>query len=315
MNNVIPVSVTKEGWEALEAMLEERKKVLRETDSFHKDGSEIWINVSAAATFGPTEELIGSLAMIFNIDKHKRTQEEIEIMHTDLASRACELEIANHELEAFSDAVSHDLRLPLTIINGYCQVILESFGDNLGEHCTEYLQKIYEETIKMNELINTLLSFSRLMHSAMHPEMVDLGEMAREIAAGLMLAQPQRRVNFNVAEGVVAKADAKLLRVVMENLLGNAWKYTGKKEEALVEFGITEFNGKSAYFVRDNGIGFSMNHADKIFAAFQRLHANKEFEGIGIGLCTVRRIIQRHGGQVWAEGNVGTGATFYFTLE
>ncbi|MCM2358147.1 MAG: ATP-binding protein [Geobacteraceae bacterium] len=148
----------------------------------------------------------------------------------------------------------------------------------------------------------------------MHPETVDLGEMAREIVAGLMLARPQRRVKFNAAEGVVAKADAKLLRVVMENLLGNAWKYTGKKEEALIEFGIAEPNGKTAYFVRDNGAGFDMIHAERLFAAFQRLHANKEFAGIGIGLCTVRRIIQRHGGQVWAEGNVGAGATFYFTL-
>lgn len=250
-----------------------------------------------------------------NNEEQKQALEKIEILHTDLAQRACELEIANRELEAFSDAVSHDLRVPLTVINGYCQVILENFADKFGEQCRGYLQIIYDETNKANQLIDTLLSFSRLSHRAMLQEMVDLGGMAHEIVARLMLAQPQRRVKYTIAEGVVAKGNANLLRVAMENLLGNAWKYTAKKEEALIEFGIKEFNGKPAYFIRDNGVGFDMTDADKLFTAFQRLHTTMEFEGIGIGLYSVRRIIQRHGGQVWAEGEVGTGATFYFTLE
>ena len=232
-----------------------------------------------------------------------------------LEMNACELEIANHELEAFSYTVSHDLRMPLANINGYCQVILETFGDNLDEQCKGYLQVIYGETVRMHQLISTLLRFSRTSHSAMLPEKVDLGEMANESLSGLMLAQPQRRVRTEVAEGVVVSGDASLLRVVMENLLGNAWKYTAKKEEAIIEFGVTEMAGKSVYFIRDNGAGFEMSQEKRLFAAFQRLHTDKDFEGIGIGLYTVRRIIQRHGGEVWAEGRVGMGATFYFTLD
>lgn len=246
--------------------------------------------------------------------EQKQTLEEIEILNTDLASRACELEMANHELEAFSDAVTHDLRVPLTIISGYCQVIVGIFGDNINAECKEYLQKIIDETIKMNSLIDTLLRFSRLTHREPYLEPVDLGEMAQGIIAGLLSAQPQRRIEFKVAEGVVAHCDANLLRVVMENLVGNAWKYTARKEDACIEFGVAESNGERAYFVRDNGAGFDMARADNLFDAFQRLHTSEEFHGIGIGLYTVRRIIQRHGGQVWAEGSVGKGATFYFTL-
>lgn len=246
--------------------------------------------------------------------EQKQTLEEIEILHTDLASRACELEMANHELEAFSDAVTHDLRVPLTIISGYCQVIQEEFGGHVDEQCKEYLQKIIDETIKMNRLINALLRFSRLTHRETQREPVDLGETAKDIIVELMSAQPQRRVEFTVAEGAVAHCDANLLRVVMENLVGNAWKYTARKEEAFIEFGVAEFDGEKAYFVRDNGAGFDMTQADNLFDAFHRLHTNEEFEGIGIGLYTVRRIIQRHGGQIWAEGRIGEGAAFYFTL-
>lgn len=319
--SIISVWVTNEDREALEKLLENlevRKKMLwekHENSLLRKDDPEIWIKVSAPPVPDTAEGLVGSLAMTFSISEHKRKLEEIEILHTDLASRACELEIANHELETFSYTVSHDLRMPLTIINGYCEVILEMSGDNLDEECKGYLRNIIDGTIKMNHLIDTLLKFSHLTRSETHPESVNLSEMTKEIAAELKLTQPRRRVEFNIEEEVTAQGDASLLRVVMENLLSNAWKYTAKKEEALIKFGVTEFNGKTGYFVRDNGAGFDISEADKLFGAFQRLHTNKEFEGIGIGLCTVRRIIHRHGGRVWAEGNVGTGATFYFTLE
>lgn len=319
--SVISVLVTKEDREALGKLLEyqeARKKMLweeHENALLHKNDPEIWIKVSAPPVSGAADGLDGSLAMTFSISEHKRKLEEIEILHTDLASRACELEIANHELEAFSSTVSHDLRIPLTIINGYCEVILEMSGGNLDEECQGYLHKIINETIKMNHLIDTLLKFSRFSCSETHSESVNLSEMTKEIAAELKLTQPRRRVEFNIKDGVIAKGDASLLRVVMENLLGNAWKYTAKKEEALIEFGVAEFDGRTGYFIRDNGAGFEISEADKLFGAFQRLHTNKEFEGTGIGLCTVRRIIHRHGGRVWAEGSLGTGATFYFTLE
>lgn len=315
--NVISVRVTQEEWETLEEMLEERRKAPRqkhEADLPSHDDLGIWIRVAAPHMSTATEELIDSLAMIFNIGGYKRMQEEIEIMHTNLASRACELEITNHELEAFSDAVSHDLRLPITVINGYCELILENMGDSLGEECKGYLQRICDETVRANQLISTLLGFSRLSQSAAFSEMVDLGQMANEIVAGLMLAQSQRRVKYSGAEGVIVKGDANLLRVAMGNLIGNAWKYTATQEEALIEFGITESGRKPVYFIRDNGVGFDMTRADRLFGAFQRLHTRKEFDGFGVGLSMVKRIIQRHGGQVWAEGVVGTGATFYFTL-
>ncbi|HLO24743.1 MAG TPA: histidine kinase dimerization/phospho-acceptor domain-containing protein, partial [Geobacteraceae bacterium] len=218
-----------------------------------------------------------------NKEEQKLTLEKIEILHTELAQHACELEIANCELEAFSYTVSHDLRVPLTVINGYCQLILESFGDQLGEQCKEYFQNICDQTIKTNQLIDALLRFSLLSHRVILHESIDLSGMAHEIVTRQVWAQSQRRVKFTFADGVVAKGDANLLRVVMENLLGNAWKYTAKEEEALIEFGTKEFNGKPAYFIRDNGVGFDMTHADKLFIPFQRLHGVEEFKGFGIG--------------------------------
>jgi signal transduction histidine kinase len=166
----------------------------------------------------------------------------------------------------------------------------------------------------MNQLIDTLLNFSRLAHAELHREPFDLSAMAHEIAAELEQAEPARRVTFRIAEGIPVDGDAKLVRVVMENLLGNAWKYTGAREEAVIEFGMADFDGKPAFFVRDNGPGFTMADAEKLFIPFQRLPGSDEFKGHGIGLATVERIIRRHGGRVWAEGEPGKGATFYFTL-
>jgi light-regulated signal transduction histidine kinase (bacteriophytochrome) len=250
-----------------------------------------------------------------NDKRNKRVLEHIEILHTDLALRACEKEIANLELEAFSDAVAHDLRVPLTIINGYCQLILDCVGDNFDEQCKGYFQLICDETERSGQLIDALLRFSRLSHHEILQEKVDLGSMAHEIVYNLMKFYPERRMKYTIEDNVVVKGDANLLRVVMENLLGNAWKYSSKEDETCIEFGTREQNGSFAYFIRDNGVGFDMTRADKLFKPFQRLHAKNEFEGIGIGLHSVRRIIQRHGGQVWAEGDVGIGATFYFTLD
>jgi two-component system sensor histidine kinase/response regulator len=239
---------------------------------------------------------------------------ELARARDELNELNAQLETANRELESFSYTVSHDLRSPLTNIHGYSQLLMTMHGDKFDEESLTYVRTIYDEAERMDQIIGTLLSFSRLIGSEINRTRVDLSQMAAVITAGLRMSRPERRVTFTIADGISCNGDARLLKVVMENLLGNAWKYTSKKEEAVIEFGKTEKDGKPAYFVRDNGAGFDMEQADKIFAPFQRLHDADEFKGFGIGLATVQRIIQRHGGWVWAEGEPGKGATFYFTL-
>jgi PAS domain S-box-containing protein len=254
------------------------------------------------------------LSIVNDITERKRMEEKIELLNTDLAARALELETANRELEAFNYTVSHDMRIPLTAISGYAQVIQEMCGANLDEHCKEYLRDICDGTLRMGELIETLLNFSCLLRSELHRETVDVSGIAKSVAADLAMAEPGRRVAFTIAEGVTVQGDPKLMRAVLENLLGNAWKYTGARQEAVIEFGVAEIEGKPACFVRDNGAGFDMAYAEKLFIPFQRLPGAHEFKGHGIGLATVQRIISRHGGRVWAEGEPGRGACFYFTL-
>jgi len=244
----------------------------------------------------------------------KAQQESIVALNQHLTARASELEVANRDLESFSYTVSHDLRTPLTNINGYCQVILEIFGAGLDPKCKEFIEIIYSETVSMNELIKTLLDFSRLTRKEMLRSRADLSEMAQAAASGLLMRGPERSVSFRIAPGMIADCDPDLLRVVLENLLGNAYKYTGRREQALIEFGVTGNGAERVYFVRDNGAGFDMAQSDKLFSAFQRLHSEREFKGFGIGLATVQRIILRHGGRIWAEGAEEQGASFYFTL-
>jgi signal transduction histidine kinase/ActR/RegA family two-component response regulator len=231
-----------------------------------------------------------------------------------VAERTAELAAVNKELEAFAYSVSHDLRAPLRSIDGFSQVLLEEYDDGLDADGQNYLRRVRAASQRMGELIDDLLRLSRVTRAEMIREKVDLSALAQEVAAQLQETQPERQVEFVIAEGLVANGDARLLRVVLENLLGNAWKFTGKQTCARIEFSCTETDGKPAYFVRDSGAGFDMAYADKLFGAFQRLHSTAEFEGAGIGLATIQRIIHRHGGQVWAKGAVGQGATFYFTL-
>ncbi len=285
-----------------------------ETMRVTKDGRRIPVLLTISPIKDTSGRIIGASTIAHDITNRKRAEEKIEQLNTDLAARAAELESANRELEAFSYSVAHDLRRPLTTINGYCQVIQDLCGDKLDEQCTRYLQETYEGTLRMNQLIDTLLNLSRLTHVELHREPFDLSTMVHEIAAELAQSDPARRVMFRIAEGIPVNGDARLIRVVMENLLGNAWKYTGAREEAVIEFGVMEIDGQQAFFVRDNGPGFDMAHADKLFAPFQRLPGADEFHGHGIGLATVERIIRRHGGRVWAEGEPGKGATFYFTV-
>ena len=233
----------------------------------------------------------------------------------DLEEANRELEGANRELEAFSYSVSHDLRAPLRSIEGFSQILLEDYADKLDEEGQDYLGRVRAASRHMATLIDDLLDLSRVTRGPLRRELVDLGAVATSIVEELRRTQPDREVEFVTEEGVVVSADANLVAVALENLIGNAWKFTSRKPRARIEFGSIVRQGEGlTYFVRDDGAGFDEAYAGKLFGAFQRLHAPEEFEGTGIGLATVQRIIHRHGGRVWAEGEVGGGATFYFTL-
>jgi PAS domain S-box-containing protein len=255
------------------------------------------------------------LATVRDITERKRAEQEIECLNTNLAARAAELEAANRELEAFNYTVSHDLRTPLTGVKGYCELLQELCGNGLEVRCQGYIREILAAARHMDQLISTLLDFSRLTRSEFSREMVDLTGLATAIAGQLQMNDPHRSASFVIAENLASPGDTRLLRTVLENLLGNAWKYTGHREHAHIEFGTTILSGIRAYFVRDNGAGFDMADADKLFLPFKRLAGAAGCTGFGIGLATVERIIRRHGGQVWAEGAPDTGATFYFTLD
>jgi two-component system NtrC family sensor kinase len=225
-----------------------------------------------------------------------------------------ELERKNRELETFSYSVSHDLRSPLRAIDGFSQAVLEEQAGKLNARGEDYLRRIRANARRMGELIDDLLSLSRFGRAELKRRSTDLSELARTIARELAEGAPARRVEIEVQDGLIADADSRLMRVVLDNLLGNAWKFTARVEEARVQFGAAATENETVYFVRDNGAGFDMRHAERLFGAFQRLHDAADFPGTGIGLATVLRIIDRHGGRVWADSAVGRGATFSFTL-
>src|SRR6266540_3795035 len=240
--------------------------------------------------------------------------EEQQTLVRRLHQRTAQLEATNKELEAFSYSVSHDLRAPLRSIDGFSLALLEDYGDRLDAHGQDYLQRVRAATQRMAQLIDDLLGLARVTRSELRHEHVDLSALTAAIVGEFQRAYPDRQVEVDIAPGLVAHADTRLLHVVLENLLGNAWKFTVKCPCARIEVGAVPCDGQVAYFVRDNGAGFDMAYADKLFGAFQRLHAMTEFSGTGIGLATVQRIIHRHGGRVWAEAAVEQGATFYFTV-
>ena len=277
------------------------------------DGSRFWADVVITALYDGNGKLCGFSKVVRDITLRKRAEEEIETLNTDLAARASDLEAANIDLEAFNSMVAHDLRTPLNSISGYCQVIQKLCGDKLGEGCEGYVREIYDATLRMDRLIDTLLKFSRTLRVEMHHDMFDLGGLARAVSTSLERTEPERRVTFRIAEGIEVKGDAGLLSIVLDNLIGNAWKFAENREGTVIEFGVTEKEGNPAYFIRDNGPGFDMAKVDKLFLPFQRINESS-VKGHGIGLATVERIIRRHGGRVWAEGEPGKGATFYFTL-
>ena len=245
----------------------------------------------------------------------QHSEREVRTLNADLESRAGELEAANRELEEFSHSVSHDLRGPLRHIDAYSTMLEEEYGDRLEGEGSEYLQRLRDAAKRMSQLIDDLLHLSRVTKVEMRREEADLTSLAHEVVFDLRSSQPERRVSVYIEPGMRALCDPRLIRIALENLLGNAWKFTGRCDDAVIEFGVTEHDGVPTYFVRDNGAGFDMAYADSLFSPFKRLHSDSEFPGTGVGLATVQRIVHRHGGRLFAQAEVGKGAEFHFTLE
>jgi len=279
-----------------------------------KDGSRFWADVLINAVRDDRGALVGFAKVTRDLTERKRAEQALRASEEQLRQYAAQLEAANQELEAFSYSVSHDLRAPLRSLDGFSQALLEDYHDRLDDTGRDFLQRVRAASQRMGTLIDDLLSLSRVTRGELQVEAVDLSALATALAAELQRSDPQRDVRVAIAPDLVARGDPGLMRIVLQNLLGNAWKFTGKRSPAHVEVGSKAHDGRRAFFVQDDGAGFDMAYAAKLFGAFQRLHASDEFPGSGIGLATVQRIIHRHGGQVWAEGTPGRGATFYFTL-
>jgi signal transduction histidine kinase len=264
----------------------------------------------------PTDDELWALQAL--ADSTSVAMENVAIqrgLEATVQERTAQLALANRELEAFSASVSHDLRTPVSQISMASTAMLEDCGDALGELGRDYLQMITDAGTRMGEMIHDLLALARSKQDGVQRAPVDLSAMARELCAALRAREPERRVEIAIDDGLVADADAALMRIALENLLNNAWKYSRHAPAARIELRSAEPDGCRAFLVRDNGAGFDMAHAARLFAPFERLHDASEFEGTGVGLNTVQRIIQRHGGRIWAVSEPGHGASFYFTLD
>lgn len=257
--------------------------------------------------------VIGGVSLVKNLDPARRSEgEELE---RRIAERTAQLQLANRELEDFAYSVAHDLRAPLRSITGFSDALVEEFGERLEEVGRGHLKRVVTAAKHMSELIDGILALSRVNSTELVARSCELSTMARTILEQLQAEQPERKVRVSIQEGLVDRGDPRLLRAVLENLLGNAWKFTRGREEAEIEFRATQdARGVRTYVVSDNGAGFDMAYREKLFGVFKRLHSQKEFEGTGVGLATVQRIIRRHGGRVWGEGERGQGARFFFTL-
>jgi len=278
-----------------------------------RDASKFPVEISLSPL--QTDKETWVIAAIRDVTERKLDEEKIRKLNEDLNERAIQLEATNKELEAFSYSVSHDLRAPLRTIDGFSLAVLEDYGDQLTDEGRNYLMRIRAAAQRMAQLIDDLLNLSRVTRAPLNPEATNLSTIAQHIIRDLQQTNPDRIVEFSIMPNIVVNSDPRLMKVVLENLLNNAWKFTSKQEFAHVEFGTSDNpdNGR-VFYVRDNGAGFDMAYVNKLFGAFQRLHTSSEFPGIGIGLAIVQRIINRHGGRVWAEGDLDKGAVFYFTL-
>jgi PAS domain S-box-containing protein len=298
------------------------KRTTVETLALHRDGREIAVEFTYSHLRAGDESLIvGILRDITErrtaMARLRESEAALRQLNATLEDRVQErtrlVEAANRELEAFSYSVSHDLRAPLRAISGFTDLVLERAGD-LDAESKSYLGRVKSAAARMGELINDLIDLSRVARAVCNRRETCLSTMASEIVAELAETEPQRKVDVRIAEHVNAYADPGLARVLLANLIGNAWKFTGRRENATIEFGTERLDDLDAFFVRDNGAGFDVAHADKLFAPFQRLHSEREFPGTGIGLALAHRVVHRHGGRMWAQAAVDSGATFFFTL-
>lgn len=280
-------------------------------------GRVVWVLLTATTL--PNQEGGRYLqGFLIDISTRKTTEIELNLYRNHLEElveqRTRALGAANKEMEAFSYSISHDLRAPLRSMDGFSQVLLEDYGERLDDTGRQYLDRIRRATHNMSNLIDDLLNLSKISRNELKTQRVNLSEMAQEIVTDLQALEPGRNVSVQIMPNLLADADTKLMRQVLQNLLSNAWKFTGKTAQAKIRFAATHVDGQNAFFVSDNGAGFDMTHAERLFGAFQRLHAPQEFEGSGIGLAIVQRIISRHEGRVWAQSKPGEGASFFFTL-
>jgi PAS domain S-box-containing protein len=276
-----------------------------------KDGAVVWFEAATHPIRDNKGDIIGLAAFYKNVTERKAAEEEIQGLNANLEKRVVE---RTAELESFSYSVSHDLRSPLRSIDGFSSLLLRRCNAQLDDDSKDLLNRIRTASQLMSQIIDGLLVLSRMSRSEMSLKMVAISSLVQEICEELKQQEPDREVIFVIEEGIQINADFNMIRVLVENLLENAWKYTGNKPEARIEFGSARKNGKQIFFVKDDGAGFDMAYYGKLFGAFQRLHTKEEFDGTGIGLASVQRIVQRHGGEIWAEGAVDQGATFYFTI-
>ena len=301
---------------------QKKESVRAELIKYTKTGEEYWVEFEAVPIINPQGELTHYVAIERNITERKQVEDKILQLNTELEDRVkrrtAQLEAANAELEAFSYSVSHDLRSPLNTINGFGELLLKSNKNNLDQKGQHYLSRIRAGAKNMGELIDGLLLLAKLSRDPLKLETVDLSAIARRVEQDCREQEPERQlqVQVQVQDKLKVRGDAVLLLVAIQNLLGNAWKYSAKKEHAKIDVGSEAgADGQTIYFVKDNGAGFDMAYADKLFGVFQRLHSPSEFSGTGVGLANVKRVIERHGGRIWAEARVDEGASFYFTLK
>ncbi|MHA1247590.1 MAG: PAS domain S-box protein [Candidatus Thorarchaeota archaeon] len=301
----------------LKSIFEQGQTFVFRSSSTEPDGTTYWFRTHAAPIY-EDDKVVLAILMTIDVTDLKRAEDEIRHLNEDLSrlveERTAELKAANSELEAFVYSVSHDLRAPLRSIIGFSQALLEDYAEKLGPEGTDFLSRVRGAAERMGQLIDDLLKLSRVTRKELHKEDVDLTQIARQIIEDLRSMEPSRDVEVRIEDGLHAWCDKGAMRIVLANLLSNAWKFTLYTPHAIIEMGSQHTNDELVFYVRDNGAGFDMTYADRLFKPFQRLHAADQFEGSGIGLATVKRIIDKHGGRVWAEGQAGGGATVYFSL-